>query len=73
MVVAENMIGCAMYELVRGTEEACHYWKYTDRYRSGSVTITWLERLFGSMQTKLLYRFTKRPVRIGRIAQVLRR
>ena len=61
MVVAENMTGCAMYELVRckisvGSAQAELF------NRSVLVMITWLGRSSGSKEIRQLYKCTKRQV-----------
>jgi hypothetical protein len=61
VIVAENMIGVAMYELVCKMDESCG--TNADGCRSVSVTRTWSARSFESTMTRPPSRSTRRLVR----------
>ena len=66
VIVAENMIGCAMYELVCvPPQRPRHAWfRQLTAYltRSEWVTMDWWEKSFESTPIKRLYKYTKRQV-----------
>lgn len=62
VIVAENMIGCAMYELVGTKGLFLRIFHAEHGVRSELVMIRWSERSFGLKRTRLRFRFTKKQV-----------
>jgi hypothetical protein len=64
VIVAENLLGCAMYELVGCVGIQFEALQMLKDYRSVSVMIILSVKSFESMQTKPPSRSTRKPVRL---------